>query len=285
MSKNTRYVIITAWSSSRAPTPHESPVLLYENNPPREEHRSRTCHWNIIRLIRSACRDLPWCRVRGRLNKFISTVVYFPKTLVILKSFKIEGLNKFRSAVVIYPASAVKLIFVPLSFVGQTAVVVVQSAKTVHSVVLPLSDIVPSIFVVKCSLTVALVVVDKSAVSTSVLVLFLSVLSELLFLLFGLGLAFLWNGSVEASFYRGVVRSVWSSGRWLLLGAGSVFVVSLLWSLRSEAHRFFVRLFSVVVVLDNLTLLQLKILPDLVDNFNFKCKFWVIFILIFLICR
>ena len=72
-----------------------------------------------------------------------------------------------------------EFIFVPLSFIGENSVVVVQFAKTIHLVVFPLAFVETAVFVVEGSLAVSLAVEDETLVLASVLVNLLLVLPEL----------------------------------------------------------------------------------------------------------
>jgi hypothetical protein len=118
-------------------------------------------------------------RDKDHLNIFKNTFIESPKTLVIFKGSVVEGLSEIGSTIVIDFTSAMKLIFVPLTFIGQIATIVVQFALTVHSIVFPLTDIVPSIFVVEGPLSVSLAVIDKPTVFTTILIFFFFVLADL----------------------------------------------------------------------------------------------------------
>ena len=71
-----------------------------------------------------------------------------------------------------------KLVPIPLSFIGQFSRIIEQSAISVHHVVFPLTSIVASILVVEGALTVSFLSEYEASVYTTVLVCLLAILTS-----------------------------------------------------------------------------------------------------------
>ena len=99
-----------------------------------------------------------------------------------------------------------ELILIPLSFIGDGSVVVVELAVSTHHVVFPVSCVVSTVSIVKFSFSVALAVLFVAKVLAAVLVLLLDVLAD--GLLGGFGCFLGWG----VGFCWGCLR------RWRLLG-------------------------------------------------------------------
>jgi hypothetical protein len=69
-----------------------------------------------------------------------------------------------------------ELIMMPLPLICYTTIIIKQPTISIHSIIFPLTLIVPSVFVVESTFTISLVVIDKATILASILVLQLSIL-------------------------------------------------------------------------------------------------------------
>lgn len=99
------------------------------------------------------------------------SLIVLPVVLEQLEVSVIERSGQFYRIIVVHLPMAVELILGPVSLICQLSAFVVEPAKPVHFVILPLPLIVPSILVVKLPSAIAHIIAFEALIPTACLIL------------------------------------------------------------------------------------------------------------------
>ncbi len=113
--------------------------------------------------------DLVSCDKSPKFSQYF-TLVVLPVELNIFEVLVVELFRKFLCTVIKNLASSMKLISVPLALVCDVSGIVEQFSVAIHHILFPLTLIITTIFVIECSLPISLAIVDKTDISSAVLV-------------------------------------------------------------------------------------------------------------------